>query len=78
MSCNGCATTGLPKGCRNNGHCQTGTCNKLNTFNWLADIPIAFGTDDYRYYEVSFKGGARKAFFKNEQNIPYQTGDMVV
>jgi len=79
MSCNGCATTsGLPKGCRNNGYCQTGTCNKLNTFDWLADIPIAFGIDDFRYYEVSFKGGARKAFYKNENNIPYLTGDIVV
>ncbi len=79
MSCNGCGTnSGLPKGCRNNGHCQTGTCNKLNTYNWLADIPIAFGTDEFRYHEISFKNGSRKAFYKNEQNTPYETGDIVV
>lgn len=79
MSCNGCSTnTGLPKGCKNNGSCQTGSCNKQNTFNWLADIPIAFGVDDYRYYEISFKGGSRKAFFKNDQNHLIETGDVVV
>ncbi len=79
MSCNGCSTnSGLPKGCRNNGHCQTGTCNKMNTFDWLAEMPIAFGMDDYRLFEVSFKNGSRKGFFKNEQNIVVETGDIVV
>ena len=79
MSCNGCSTnTGLPKGCKNNGSCQTGSCNKQNTFNWLADIPIAFGMDDYRYYEISFKGGSRKAFYKNDHNHLVETGDVVV
>jgi len=79
MGCNGCSTnSGLPKGCRNNGSCQTGSCNKLNTFDWLADMPIAFGADDYRYYEVSFKGGSRKVFYKNEHNHPVQTGDVVL
>src|SRR6187401_3495317 len=81
MSCNGCSTnigTGLPKGCKSHGSCQTGSCNKLNTYNWLADIPIAFGADDYRYYEISFKGGSRKAFYKNDQNHLVETGDVVV
>ncbi|MDZ4844571.1 MAG: regulatory iron-sulfur-containing complex subunit RicT [Chitinophagales bacterium] len=68
----------MPKGCKNNGSCQTGSCNKQNTFNWLADIPIAFGADDYRYYEISFKGGSRKAFYKNDHNHLIETGDVVV
>lgn len=79
MGCNGCSTnSGLPKGCRNNGSCQTGSCNKQNTYDWLADMPIAFGADDYRYYEISFKGGSRKAFYKNDHNHLVETGDVVV
>lgn len=68
----------MPAGCKSNGHCLTGGCNKLNTFNWLADIPIAFGVDDDNLFEISFKNGSRKAFFKNENKVPVQTGELIV
>ena len=80
MGCNGCSTdeSGLPKGCRSNGNCQTGSCNKLNTYDWLADMPIAFATRDKQFYEVSFKNGSRKGFFKASKDVIVDTGDLVI
>ncbi len=80
MGCVGCSTKkgDVPAGCGSNGNCLTGGCNKLNTFDWFSDMPIAFGMDDYPYYEVSFKNGSRKAFYKNDNKIPVNTGDFVI
>ena len=82
MGCSGCSTaskSGTPKGCRSNGHCQSGGCNKLNTFDWLNALNIEDPVDSFDVVEVSFKNGNRKSFYKN--NIGYtnaQTGDLVV
>ena len=79
MGCNNCATNeGLPKGCKSNGNCLTGGCNKLNTFDWLAEVPIAFESNEIKYHEVSFKKGSRKGFYKNDKRIQVETGDMVM
>ncbi|GIV33870.1 MAG: hypothetical protein KatS3mg031_1405 [Chitinophagales bacterium] len=79
MGCYGCQdSNGLPRGCRNNGYCRTGSCNKLNTFDWLADLPVLPAFEEYNYHEVSFKNGSRKGFFKNEKGLPIETGDFVV
>lgn len=79
MGCEGCSTSnGVPKGCKSNGHCKSGGCNMLNTFDWLADMPIAFGSETNQYYEISFQNGSRKDFYKNERNVPVITGDLVV
>jgi len=77
----GCATCsnnkdGAPSGCGNNGHCATGGCNKMNTFDWLSSLDI-YDPTTYNIIEVSFKKGARKDFFKTENHI-YNTGDFVV
>ncbi len=81
MGCIGCSvgtnSDGTPKGCNSNGGCGTGGCNKLNTYDWLTKLDLP-DTNDFGFVEVSFKNGARKAFF---QNTPYThaiTGDMVV
>jgi cell fate regulator YaaT (PSP1 superfamily) len=81
MGCLSCATeifSGKPKGCRSNGNCQTGSCNKLNTYDWFADMPAPFGTDDFKIHEVTFSKGIRKSFFRNDKNLPLITGDQVV
>ncbi len=79
MGCLSCATdSGKPKGCKSNGSCQTGSCNKMNTFDWFAFMPLAFGNDDFNIHEVSFKKGVRKAFFRNDKKISVNTGDFVV
>lgn len=79
MGCTSCATdSGKPKGCKSNGSCATGGCNKLNTYDWLVDMPIAFGNDEFKIHEISFKNGVSKGFYKNDKNLQLTTGDMVV
>ena len=81
MSCTGCSTgtnaDGTPKGCNSNGGCSTGGCNKLNTYDWLTKLDLP-DTNDFGFVEVSFKNGARKAFFQNTPHTRAITGDMVV
>lgn len=78
MSCNSCSTDkdGKPGGCRSNGTCGTGSCNKLNVFNWLTDMTLPAGQAPYDVIEVRFKG-SRKEFFRNKENIALKTGDAV-
>lgn len=76
MSCS-CGSGGSSVGgCRNNGTCSTGGCNRLNSFDWLSnmDMPVA---DRFDVVEVRFKNG-RKEFFKNTEKINLHTGDAVV
>lgn len=67
-----------PKGCGNKGHCATGSCNKLNTYDWLSAIvlPVDYSQDD-QLVEVSFKNGSRKEFAYNPQHVRAVTGDWV-
>jgi len=76
MACATCST-GAPNGCQSTGHCATGGCNKLNTYDWLSgyDFEDPTGTD---IVEVSFKKGARKEFFRNHAHSPAQIKDVVV
>ncbi len=79
MGCTSCATdSGKPTGCKSNGNCGTGGCNKMNTHDWFIDMPIAFGADEYKIHEVSFKQGVSKGFFRNDKNLQVTTGDFVV
>ena len=75
MGCASCGTNGSA-GCKNNGHCASGGCNKLNVFDWLSnmDVPAIHRFD---IVEVRFKNG-RKEFFKNASKLDIVTGDQVV
>lgn len=77
MSCNSCSNGGLPKGCRNNGICGVSGCNKLNSFDWLAHIDTPNGSTKFNGVEIRFKNG-RKEFFKNDKNLSFYIGDVVV
>jgi len=78
MGCNGCGTSvGTPTGCKNNGHCTSGGCSKLEVHDWLHDISADIFTK-YNIYEVSFKSGARKAFYRNDKRFDVYTGDYVI
>lgn len=79
MGCGSCSTTknGVPQGCGDKGHCTSGTCNKKNTYDWLANI-TAVDPSAFRYVEVSFKKGSRKDFFSLADHYDIVTGDMVV
>lgn len=81
MSCPGCScgvsADGKVAGCRSNGSCLNGGCNRLNTFDWLT----RFGIDDVEpcdIVEVSFKNGARKNYYRNPLRKRITTGDWVV
>lgn len=81
MGCKGCTTcgtsNGATKGCNSNNGCATGGCNRLNTFDWLSSMDVA-DTSPFEIVEVSFKNGARKAFYRNQPFTRANTGDMVV
>ena len=78
MGCNSCSNAGgKPNGCRSNGTCSTSGCNKLEVYDWLADIDLPGGQQAYDILEVRFKN-SRKDFFRNSQKINIQTGDVVV
>lgn len=79
MGCESCGTiiNGKPAGCKSNGSCATGGCNKLNTFDWLADLPV-FGDGGFDVVEVSFNNGSRKDFFRKRPGIAVDTGDWIV
>lgn len=78
MSCGNCGSGSSPKGCNSNGGCSTGSCNRLNTFDWLAATEL--DPDNlHNIVEVSFKNGVRKDFYAVESNdLILNSGDMVV
>ncbi|MDY7396544.1 regulatory iron-sulfur-containing complex subunit RicT [Aureibaculum sp. 2210JD6-5] len=78
MSCNSCSTdtNGVPKGCKSNGSCGTGSCDKLTVFDWLSNMNIPNSQSTFNIAEVRFKNG-RKHFFKNTKNLPIAIGDVV-
>jgi len=79
MGCSTCAVSkdGTPTGCGNKGHCSSGSCNKMNTFDWLTTLELN-DPSDYHIVEVSFKKGTRKGFYMNAPHTRAITGDMVV
>lgn len=76
MGCANCGE-GTPNGCKNNGACGSGGCNKLEVFDWLANVSLPSGQAPYDIVEVRFKN-SRKEFFRNTKNIPLQAGDAIV
>jgi len=78
MSCNSCSTdtNGVPKGCKSNGSCGTGSCDKLTVFDWLSNMSLPNGQSFFDIVEVRFKNG-RKHFYKNAKNLPVAIGDVV-
>jgi cell fate regulator YaaT (PSP1 superfamily) len=84
MSCSGCltgrgcgtASGQLPGGCRNNGSCGVGGCNKLNVFDWLADMELPGGQKVFDCVEVRFKN-SRKEFYRNTNPFSLKVGDVI-
>jgi cell fate regulator YaaT (PSP1 superfamily) len=79
MGCSNCgvATNGKPAGCKSNGGCSTGGCNRMNTYDWLHNLPIADLESSCKVIEVSFNKGTRKDFFRNPIVQPLEKGDMI-
>ncbi|WP_395094070.1 regulatory iron-sulfur-containing complex subunit RicT [Vaginella massiliensis] len=77
MGCGSCGTkNGLPKGCNNNGACGVDGCGKLTVFDWLANMRLPKGQEQFDFVEVRFKND-RKLYYKNENNIAINIGDVV-
>lgn len=77
MGCASCSSGGgTPKGCKNNGTCSSGGCNKLEVFDWLANVSLPAGQTPYELVEVRFKN-SRKAFYRNANQLSLQVGDIV-
>jgi len=77
MGCASCSSGGgTPNGCKNNGTCSSGGCNKREVFDWLSNISMPEGQSAYELVEVRFKN-SRKAFYRNANNLSLQVGDVV-
>jgi cell fate regulator YaaT (PSP1 superfamily) len=77
MGCSSCSSGGgTPRGCKNNGTCSSGGCNKLGVFDWLANMQLPAGQTPYDILEIRFKN-SRKTFYRNAKNLSLQVGDVV-
>jgi cell fate regulator YaaT (PSP1 superfamily) len=76
MGCTSCGT-GKPSGCKSNGGCSSGGCNRLNVYDWLANLPIDDIESGCRVIEVSFNQGSRKDFYRNNTMQLFSKGDVI-
>ncbi|GAA4320087.1 regulatory iron-sulfur-containing complex subunit RicT [Flaviaesturariibacter amylovorans] len=77
MGCGNCGSKSSPNGCKSNGSCGTNSCNRLNTYDWLVNLPIVDNDSYCRVVEVTFADGARKDFFRNTTVQYFAAGDIV-
>jgi len=79
MGCGSCGTgkDGAPGGCKSHGHCASGGCNRMNVYDWLANLPFADPESSCRIIEVSFNNGSRKDYFKNSSLQYFEKGEMI-
>src|SRR6185295_3226553 len=64
-------------GCKSNGGCSSGSCNRMNVYDWLANLPFSDPESTCRIIEVSFNNGSRKDYFRNTTTHIFEKGDMV-
>ena len=76
MGCSGCSSARgcgtSAKGCKS----KTGSCNKLNVFDWLSDIELPHGQKMFDCVEIRFKN-SRKEYFRNADELALNVGDVV-
>ncbi|MDC0579599.1 regulatory iron-sulfur-containing complex subunit RicT [Bacteroidia bacterium] len=79
MGCGSCGKNNgsHSPGCGNNGACSTGSCNKLNVYNWLTDMVLPEDYEPFNIVEIRFKG-SKKYFYKNVNHLELFTGNYVV
>lgn len=79
MGCGSCGTgkDGAPGGCKSHGHCDSGGCNRMNVYDWLANLPFSDPESNCRIVEVSFNNGSRKDYFRNTTLHFYEKGEMI-
>jgi cell fate regulator YaaT (PSP1 superfamily) len=78
MGCTNCGSAGgKPTGCKSHGSCGTGSCNRMNVFDWLSNLPFHDPASVCRVVEISFNQGSRKDFFRNPTMQIFEKGDQV-
>ncbi len=77
MACGSCGTGSTPGGCQSHGSCASGSCNRMNVHDWLANLPFSDPESGCRIVEVSFNNGSRKDYFKNTTTHFFEKGDMI-
>ena len=78
MGCSSCGTKdGKPSGCKSNGGCSSGGCNRLNVHDWLANLPFTDPSISCRIVEVTFNNGSRKEYYRNTTLHHFSKGEMV-
>ncbi len=78
MGCSNCGTaSGKPGGCQSNGSCGTGSCNRMNVYDWLSNLPIHDPASECRVMEISFSQGSRKDFYRNTTTQIFEKGEIV-
>jgi len=78
MGCSACGSAdGKVLGCKSNGGCSTGSCNRMNVYDWLSNLPFSDADTSCRIVEVSFNNGSRKDFFRNNTVHHFEKGDLV-
>ena len=76
MSCGNCGT-GKPNGCKSNGGCSTGSCNRMNVHDWLWNLPISDVDSACIIVEICFNNGSRKDYFRNATLQYFEKGEYV-
>ncbi|RYY34753.1 MAG: hypothetical protein EOP46_12365 [Sphingobacteriaceae bacterium] len=77
MGCGSCSSGGCtPAGCKSNGSCLTNGCSKLDVYDWLSHMDMPANYKPFSIIEVKFKG-SRKEFYKNNDNIYLEAGELV-
>src|SRR3954468_16970440 len=78
MGCSACGSAdGKVVGCKSNGGCSTGSCNRMNVHDWLSNLPFSDPEKSCRVVEVSFNQGSRKDFYRNNTVHIFEKGDLV-
>lgn len=77
MGCGTSCGTGQPKGCKSNGSCNTGSCNRMNVYDWLMNLPFSDPESNCKVMEISFNQGSRKEFYRNATLQYFEKGDLV-
>ncbi len=77
MGCGSCGSSSTPGGCKSTGSCASGSCNRMNVHDWLANLPYADPESSCRIVELSFNNGSRKDYFRNTSLQYYEKGEPV-
>jgi cell fate regulator YaaT (PSP1 superfamily) len=75
MACGSCGTK--PGGCKSHGSCGTGSCNRMNVYDWLVNLPLGDAESSCKIVEVSFNQGSRKEFYRNPTLQYFEKGELV-